>query len=86
MKGRNVTVKEIIKPFFCTIVKRSRFHYYRTLVSLLVSMVIAFLRSNRDSNSIFIIFYLNLTIWLSANYRGWVRIFDFFSTSKKRNK
>ena len=26
MKGRNVTVKKVIKAFFCAIVKRSGFH------------------------------------------------------------
>ena len=75
------------------------------MVSSLVSMVIAFLQSfrtcdhfriryfieNRDSNSIFIIFYLNLTIWFSC-LKAWVDVswvgayLCFFSASKKSNK
>ena len=45
MKG-NVTVKINHKAFFCTIAKRSGFHWYKTLmISSLVSMAIWFLRS-----------------------------------------
>ena len=32
MKGRNVTVEKNHKPFFCTVVTRSTFHSYRTLM------------------------------------------------------
>ena len=82
MKCYKVTVKKIIMSFsfLCTIAKRLGFHKYRALMDITcingqsIFAIILYLRSflykvlieKSNSDSIFIVFYLNLAIWFSC--------------------